>query len=94
MSRKTSTCASTGYFARLFAKKNLKIPVTYYNCGIAITKRQQRQNFISLFNVFALTRLQKQITDSPTFPVVPDFSLITLQFPNFSGFSRRVVTLK
>jgi len=41
------TCASIGYFPRLFAKKNLKniikyFILIYYIYGIAITKRQTK----------------------------------------------------
>ena len=62
-------------------------PEMYYNCGTAIAKRQTKLklHFTIHFSVFALSGLQKLISH--------DFSLTTLQFPDFSRFSRRVVTL-
>jgi len=63
----------------------------YYNCGTAVAKRQTKQNSVSPFNVFAVASLQKLITISPDF--LP-FSLIILQFSDFSRFSRWVVILR
>jgi len=44
----------------------------YYNRGTAIAKGKQSQMFISLFNVFALSSLQKLTMVSRLFPIFSD----------------------
>jgi len=58
----------------------------YYNCGIAIAKKcKQSKTPILSLNMFALVGLQKLIMVSIDFP---PFFVTTLQFSDFSRFTR------